>query len=102
MLGSRTSSGPQLVPPRYARPQALAEALALRAGGAQISAQHANFIVNLGQAKGSEVYALMRLTQEMILRRSGVWLQPEIELFGRWSAQERAALQAPANWDRPT
>ena len=72
-----------------------------REGGAQISARHANFIVNLGQAKGSEVYALMRLTQEMVLRHSGVWLQPEIELFGRWSTQERAALQAPASGNRP-
>lgn len=72
-----------------------------REGGAQISAQHANFIVNRGQAKSSEVYALMRLTQEVVLRRSGVWLQPEIELFGRWSAQERAALRPPASGDRP-
>jgi UDP-N-acetylmuramate dehydrogenase len=72
-----------------------------REGGAQISARHANFIVNLGQARSSEVYALMRLTQELVLRRSGVWLQPELELFGRWSAQERAALQAPAGGDRP-
>jgi UDP-N-acetylmuramate dehydrogenase len=72
-----------------------------RKGGAQISAQHANFIVNLGQAKGSEVYALMRLTQEAVLRRFGVWLQPEIELFGRWSATERAVLRAPAPEGRP-
>jgi CO/xanthine dehydrogenase FAD-binding subunit len=43
MLGSRTSSGPELVPPRYARPKALAEALALRAGGAQIIAGGTDF-----------------------------------------------------------
>jgi CO/xanthine dehydrogenase FAD-binding subunit len=43
MLGSRTSSGPGLVPPRYARPKALAEALALREGGAQIIAGGTDF-----------------------------------------------------------
>jgi CO/xanthine dehydrogenase FAD-binding subunit len=43
MLGSRTSNGPGLSPPRYARPKALAEALALRGGGAQIIAGGTDF-----------------------------------------------------------
>ena len=68
-----------------------------REGGAQISGQHANFIVNLGQAKAADVYALVRLAQDAVFRDSGVWLRPEIELFGRWSGAERAALQAPGS-----
>ena len=56
-------------------------------GGAQISEQHANFIVNLGGATASDVYALMCQAQRVVFERSGVWLRPEIELFGRWSAE---------------
>jgi UDP-N-acetylenolpyruvoylglucosamine reductase len=43
------------------------------------------------------VYALMRLAQETVFERFGVWLLPEIELFGRWSVAARAALQGPAS-----
>jgi UDP-N-acetylmuramate dehydrogenase len=57
----------------------------LRVGGAQISEQHANFIVNPGDATADDVYALMRAAQQAVFERSGIWLQPEIELFGRWS-----------------
>jgi UDP-N-acetylmuramate dehydrogenase len=64
-------------------------------GGAQISTQHANFIVNPGGASARDVYLLMRHAQEVVHARSGTWLQPEIELFGRWTDQERAALRIP-------
>ncbi|WP_119300091.1 FAD binding domain-containing protein [Dongia deserti] len=43
MLGSRTPSGPEILPPRYARPRLLDEALALRHGGAQIIAGGTDF-----------------------------------------------------------
>ena len=64
-----------------------------RAGGAQISEQHANFIVNRGGATARDVYALMRRAQDSVCERTGIWLRPEIELLGRWSVEERAALQ---------
>ena len=66
-----------------------------RAGGAQISEQHANFIVNPGGASAADVYALMRLAQTHVLDRFGVWLRPEIELLGRWTDEQRAALAQP-------
>jgi UDP-N-acetylmuramate dehydrogenase len=62
-------------------------------GGAQISEQHANFIVNLGGATAADVYALMCFAQKRVFERSGVWLRPEIELFGRWSAEQVQAVQ---------
>jgi UDP-N-acetylmuramate dehydrogenase len=62
-------------------------------GGAQISEQHANFIVNLGGATAADVYALMCFVQKSVFERSGVWLRPEIELFGRWSAEQVQAVQ---------
>lgn len=67
-----------------------------RAGGAEVSAQHANFIVNHGGATAADVYALMRRAQDAVFEQSGVWLRPEIELFGRWRPEQRAALVGPA------
>jgi UDP-N-acetylmuramate dehydrogenase len=64
-----------------------------RVGAAEISAQHANFIVNRGGATADDVYALMRLAQAEVFARSGIWLKPEIELFGRWSDAHRIALR---------
>lgn len=66
-----------------------------RVGGAQISEQHANFIVNPGGATAADVYALMCLAQRTVYERTGTWLRPEIELFGRWTDAERAALAPP-------
>lgn len=56
----------------------------LRVGAAQVSPQHANFIVNTGGAKGSEVRDLMREVRDRVWRRRGVWLEPEVRLVGEW------------------
>jgi UDP-N-acetylmuramate dehydrogenase len=53
-------------------------------GGAQISEQHANFIVNPGGATAHDVYALMQHAQRVVFEQFGVRLRPEIELLGRW------------------
>jgi UDP-N-acetylmuramate dehydrogenase len=55
-----------------------------RAGRARISEQHANFIVNEGGARAAEVKALMDLAQRVVWERSGVWLEPEVQLVGSW------------------
>jgi UDP-N-acetylmuramate dehydrogenase len=66
-----------------------------RIGGAEISEQHANFIVNPGGATARDVFALMRLAQDAVFERTGVWLRAEIELLGRWSDDDIAALRGP-------
>ena len=66
-----------------------------RAGAARISEQHANFIVNPGGATARDVYALMRRAQDVVFERTGTWLRAEIELLGRWSLEERVALEGP-------
>ncbi len=66
-----------------------------RVGGAQFSTRHANFIVNEGGATADDVFTLMRRAQDAVYASSGVWLQPEIELFGRWTAAQVQALSAP-------
>jgi UDP-N-acetylmuramate dehydrogenase len=62
------------------------------AGRAQISEQHANFIINPGGATARDMYTLMRRAQDVVFERTGVWLRPEIELLGRWTDEERGAL----------
>ncbi len=53
-------------------------------GGAQISPEHSNFIVNLGSAKADDVRKLMGLMQDEVWKRSGIWLEPEVRLIGEW------------------
>ena len=56
-----------------------------RHGGAMISEQHANFIVNVGGATAADVHALMIEVARRIWEASGVRLEPEIKLVGDWS-----------------
>ena len=51
-------------------------------GGAQISERHANFIVNLGNARAAEVIELIALARETVLAKAGVELKPEVKLVG--------------------
>lgn len=53
-------------------------------GRAQVSPDHANFIVNLGGARAVDVRNLMGLVQDEVWKRSGVWLEPEVRLVGDW------------------
>ncbi|MBI2370340.1 MAG: UDP-N-acetylmuramate dehydrogenase [Deltaproteobacteria bacterium] len=53
-----------------------------RVGGAKISELHANFIVNLGEARAEDVLALMELATEAVYRRTGVRLTPEVKVVG--------------------
>jgi UDP-N-acetylmuramate dehydrogenase len=55
-----------------------------RIGRARISERHANFIVNDGGARASDVQALMEEAQRAVWERNGVWLEPEIKLVGSW------------------
>jgi UDP-N-acetylmuramate dehydrogenase len=54
----------------------------VRIGDAQISPKHANFIVNRGQARASDIHALIQLAQEKVAQEFGVQLELEIEVVG--------------------
>ncbi|HID62089.1 MAG TPA: UDP-N-acetylmuramate dehydrogenase, partial [Anaerolineae bacterium] len=56
-----------------------------RIGDAQISPKHANFIVNLGQARAGDVKALMDMARETVLKQFGIELELEQELVGEWN-----------------
>ncbi len=51
-------------------------------GRAMISDKHANFIVNLGQAKAKDVVNLIELTKQTIKEKFGIDLEEEIEYLG--------------------
>jgi len=72
------------VPTRYSAGQ-LIEACGLKGrqiGQAQISPQHANFIVNLGGAKAADVLTLIKLVQTTVKEKFQIDLQLEIQLVG--------------------
>src|SRR5262245_18231443 len=55
-----------------------------RIGKAQISARHANFIVNTGGATAADIVALIALARRSVRERFGVELELEVELRGDW------------------
>jgi UDP-N-acetylmuramate dehydrogenase len=54
-----------------------------RVGGAEVSRQHANFIINLGGAKASDILRLIEKIQEKARDMFGVTLELEVEVVGR-------------------
>ena len=56
----------------------------LAVGGARVSPQHANFVVNEGGARAADVRALMEEMQRRVLESSGIRLEPEVKLVGEW------------------
>jgi UDP-N-acetylmuramate dehydrogenase len=51
-------------------------------GGARISEIHGNFIVNTGDAKTSDILALMQLIKERAISEKGIVLNPEVKVIG--------------------
>jgi UDP-N-acetylmuramate dehydrogenase len=92
-LHSRTSSQPYQQPscgsvfrnPEPRKAGQLIESLGLKGfsiGGAQVSAVHANFIVNTGEATAADIDALIRLVQERVRVGHGISLHPEVKRLG--------------------
>jgi len=54
----------------------------LRVGDAMVSKKHANFIINIGQAKATDVMELIRKIQNEILHKFNLFLEPEITIVG--------------------
>lgn len=61
----------------------------MRIGNAEVSKIHANFFVNTGQAKASDIYDLIRHTQQVVEEKFTVRLELEVELIGDWKREER-------------
>jgi len=55
----------------------------LRVGDAEVSEVHANFIVNRGRAKASDVISLIGIIKEKVFKERKILLEPEIRIVGR-------------------
>jgi len=53
-------------------------------GGARISQQHANFIVNEGEASSADIVALIRRAQAAVKQQTGIELATEVRMVGEW------------------
>jgi UDP-N-acetylmuramate dehydrogenase len=52
-------------------------------GGARVSEKHANFIVNPeGRAKAADIEAIIAHVRKTVRERTGVDLEPEVEIIG--------------------
>lgn len=53
----------------------------MRVGGAEISKKHANFIINIGGAKASDVLDLIHIARTKVMEKFGVNLELEIQVI---------------------
>ncbi|MBN2541465.1 UDP-N-acetylmuramate dehydrogenase [bacterium] len=73
--------------PRYFHAGKIIEKLDLKGykiGGAQVSEEHANFIINLGKAKASDVNKMIEEIQARVLQKFGIKLELEIIKLGEF------------------
>jgi UDP-N-acetylmuramate dehydrogenase len=61
----------------------------LRIGGAEVSTLHANFIINIGEAKAQDILNLMRKIKDIVMQRFGIALFPEIQIVGEEGVAEK-------------
>lgn len=55
-----------------------------RAGGAQFSEKHSNFIINHGTAQAAEVRSLIELAKKLALEKLGIRLEEEVKYLGKF------------------
>lgn len=53
-------------------------------GGAKVSEKHANFIVNTGSAKATDIHRVIEHVKATVLEKSGVSLRTEVVYLGDW------------------
>jgi len=56
-----------------------------RVGDAAVSGKHANFIINLGHARATDLEAVIRHVQDSVEQAHGVRLHPEVRVLGESS-----------------
>lgn len=57
-------------------------------GGAQVSEKHANFIVNLGDAKAKDIEQIIAVMRDTVKQQFGVDLQQEVRVIGEEKSGE--------------
>ena len=57
----------------------------MQVGHAKISEKHANFIENLGEAKATDILALIEMIKDRVFQKFGIQLELEVEIVGECS-----------------
>ena len=60
----------------------MADCKGIRIGDAEVSTKHANFIINKGKAKSSDVIQLIEKVQKIVFDKFNVSLEKEIIFWG--------------------
>jgi len=60
-----------------------------RVGKAQISPLHGNFFINHGGASAGDIWQLIQLARDQVIKKFGVELELEIEFVGDWTIEAR-------------
>lgn len=55
-----------------------------RVGGAEVSEEHANFIINTGNASAMDIYKLIKKIQDEVSSKTGIELETEIKMAGEF------------------
>lgn len=71
----------------------------MRRGGAQISPQHANFIVNTGGASSDDVLWLIHLIRQSAFKETGFWMDCEVRHVSRNGSVRPAHEAAFERWN---
>jgi UDP-N-acetylmuramate dehydrogenase len=67
-----------------------------RIGDAEVSAKHANFLMNTGSATAEDMRALIHKVQREVWAVFAQRLEPEIEFLGEWCAEPESQAVAAA------
>ncbi|MBI2059928.1 MAG: UDP-N-acetylmuramate dehydrogenase [Nitrospirae bacterium] len=73
-----------------------------RLGGAMVSREHANFIVTTGDASGDDVLALIRDIRGTVKEKTGILLEPEVQIVGRPERQDLEGFMEELSRERKT
>jgi UDP-N-acetylmuramate dehydrogenase len=57
----------------------------LQIGGARVSEQHGNFIVNVGGATAEDIENLINKVQASVQHKTGIGLHPEVRIIGEYA-----------------
>ena len=61
----------------------------LKQGSAQVSEKHANFILNLGDAKAKDIHKLIQVIKKKVFEKFSVSLETEVHYMGFWDYTDR-------------
>lgn len=83
-IKSKTGGSTFMNPPGYKAWQLIDQAgcRGLRIGGAQVSEQHCNFLLNTGDATAHDIESLIEIVQQRVKESSGIDLHTEIKIIG--------------------